>query len=198
MRRRVVTMGPDRGEPLDVEVQAATRGDEQAFSSLWRALNPALTRYLRVRAPGLAEDAAAETWLAVAAGIREFRGDAASFRGWLFTIARSKVVDEGRRRGRRPAVLVDDWTGLEPADPVDVAAVALESLATQDVLRLLGTLPQDQAEIVALRILAGLDAPAVGAIVGKSAGAVRVAQHRALRRLAAVLEAAVVDAEPPV
>lgn len=190
-------VGGPAADPLDVAVAAAVQGDQRGFETLWRVLNPPLTGYLRVRAPDMAEDVAAETWLAVATGVRQFRGDAAGFRSWLFTIARSKVVDAARRQARRPALLVDDWTGVEPADPLDVAATALESLATRDVQRLIQTLPADQAEIVALRVLVGLDATAVGALVGRSSGAVRVAQHRAFRRLAALLEARVVGLEPP-
>ncbi len=57
-------------------------------------------------------------------------------------------------------------------------------LALDAALRRVARLPRDQAEVVALRVLAGLSAEQVGEIVGKRAGAVRVLQHRALRRLA--------------
>lgn len=176
------------GSHLDVALLAAQRGEERAFSVLWRAMNPRLLRYLQVLSPALAEDAAAETWLAVVARLREFDGDAGAFCGWICTIGRNKITDERRRAARRPAHPVGDWTGLEPIDPVDVAALAMERLSTRDVVRLLGRLPADQAEIVALRVLAGLDAAAVGAVVGRSAGAVRVAQHRGLRRLNELLQ----------
>ena len=66
----------------------------------------------------------------------------------------------------------------------DAADVALERIATQAVLATVAALPQDQAEIILLRVVAGLDAADVAAIVGKSPGAVRVAAHRGLRRLA--------------
>lgn len=186
-RHRLATadVPPDN---LDRAVKSAVKGDEAGFAEVWRALNPRLVRYLHVRAPGLAEDAAAETWLAVVGGLSRFKGDARKFRAWLFTIARSKVVDELRRQNRRPAQLVDDWAGFEIVDPVDVATRALETLATDAAIEMIRTLPPDQAEIVALRILADLDVAAVATIVGKSRGAVRVAQHRALNRLAATLE----------
>ena len=169
---------------LDAEIRSAREGDEAAFAALWRAFNPTLVRYLRTRAPDLADDAAAETWLAVVRGLRTFEGDVAGFRSWLFTIARSKVADAARKAARTRTVLVDDWTLIEPVAGADVAGDVLAELGTERAIRLVSSLPPDQAEIVALRVLADLDVAAVAKIVGKSAGAVRVAQHRALKRLA--------------
>ena len=157
---------------------------------MWRALNPSVVRYLRMRAPALAEDAAAETWLAVVRGLPTFEGDEAGFRSWLFTIARSKVADLARKAARTPALLVDDWGGIDPVDGADVARDVLDRAATARALELVGRLPPDQAEIVALRVLGDLDVAAVAAIVGKSPGAVRVAQHRALKKLAAFVQGA--------
>jgi RNA polymerase sigma-70 factor (ECF subfamily) len=56
------------------------------------------------------------------------------------------------------------------------------------ILSAVAALPEDQAEIIVLRVVAGLGAPEVAQIVGKTPGAVRVAAHRGLRRLAAVLD----------
>jgi RNA polymerase sigma-70 factor (ECF subfamily) len=174
----------------DELLHRARNGDQDAFSDLWRSLNPILVRYLQVRAPAVAEDAAAETWLAVVEHLSRFSGDARAFRSYLFTIARSKVADSAREWSRRPKVLVDDWEGLEPAADVDVAREAISALETESVLRLLRTLPGDQAEIVALRVLGDLDASEVAQVVGKSVGAVRVAQHRAFKRLVQLVERA--------
>ena len=66
----------------------------------------------------------------------------------------------------------------------DPAEAAVEAQATREALALIATLPPDQAEVVALRVIAGLDAAQVGEIVGKRAGTVRVLAHRGLRRLA--------------
>ncbi len=70
----------------------------------------------------------------------------------------------------------------------DTADVVLERLSTRAVLAAIASLPADQAEIIMLRVVAGLDAPAVAEIVGKTPGAVRVAAHRGLRRLAAQID----------
>jgi RNA polymerase sigma-70 factor, ECF subfamily len=67
---------------------------------------------------------------------------------------------------------------------------ALERISAQAVMALLATLPPDQAEIIVLRVVAGLDNQDVARIVGKTPGAVRVAAHRGLRRLAATVDRA--------
>jgi RNA polymerase sigma-70 factor, ECF subfamily len=65
----------------------------------------------------------------------------------------------------------------------DTVTAALEYISTETALALIATLPRDQAEIIVLRVVVGLDASAVAQIVGKSPGAVRVAAHRGLRTL---------------
>jgi RNA polymerase sigma-70 factor (ECF subfamily) len=171
---------------------------DRAFSVLWRDANPALLRYLRVVAPEAAEDIAADTWVQVVRGLAAFHGDEAAWRAWLFTIARHRTIDEGRRRSRRPVVSVPELPDVaEPGTP-DPADLVLEKLSTQAAVALIATLPRFQAEVILLRVVAGLDTPAVARLVGRSPGAVRVAAHRGLRRLAATLaEAGVTRGSAP-
>jgi RNA polymerase sigma-70 factor (ECF subfamily) len=75
---------------------------------------------------------------------------------------------------------------LEPRAP-DAAGQAIENLATEEALAAVTALPPQQAEVILLRVVAGLDTDAVARIVGTSPGAVRVAAHRGLRRLAQIL-----------
>ena len=82
------------GEEFAAVLAAAQDGSEAAFSVLWRDGNPALLRYLRVTAPDAAEDVAAETWVQVVRGLPGFRGDERAWRGWLFTTARRRAIDE--------------------------------------------------------------------------------------------------------
>jgi RNA polymerase sigma-70 factor, ECF subfamily len=170
---------------FETHLRAAQRGDEDAFAALWQANHPPLLRYLRVLAGDVAEDVASETWFQVVGGLRRFRGDEAGFRAWIFTIARNKLTDWRRYENRRPVYVIDDveTAGADTADPRTADDEALERISTQGALRLIAALPQDQAEIVLLRVVAGLDVAAVADIVGKRPGAVRVTCHRALRRL---------------
>lgn len=166
---------------------AAQQGDESAFSALWRDANPALLRYLRVIAPEAAEDVAAETWLSVIRGLPRFRGAEDAWRAWLFTTARRRVVDDGRRRSRRPESPVAEVAAGEVPRTADAADLALENLATRDAIAAVASLPPLQAEVIMLRVVAGLDTEAVAQLVGRTPGAVRVAAHRGLRRLAGTL-----------
>jgi RNA polymerase sigma-70 factor (ECF subfamily) len=165
---------------------AAQRGDEQAFSRLFRDVQPVLLRYLRVAAdPGSAEDVASETWVHVVRGLASFRGDEQAWRGWLLTTARRRAIDSGRLRDRQRT---RGWEDADEPSPAPAAeAEALEALDTRAALALVATLPPQQAEAVVLRVVAGLSPAQVGAILGCSPGAVRVAVHRGLRRLAELL-----------
>jgi RNA polymerase sigma-70 factor, ECF subfamily len=172
------------GAAFDDLFADAAGGDAQAFAALWRDLHPAVLRYLLVVAPDAAEDLASETWLDVIRGLGRFRGDEAGFRGWVFTVARHRALDHRRTLRRRPADAVPlETLAGHPADD-DPAAAALDALATAAALALIAELPADQAEVVALRVIAGLDVARVAMLVGKRPGAVRVLAHRGLRRLA--------------
>jgi len=180
-------MTPMSTEGLSQALGDARRGDERAIAVLYRALNPPLLRYLRHHAGPVAEDLASEVWISLARRLRAFGGDDRELRALMFTIARRRVVDEHRRRGRRvttaPLGDYDRPAGDSPEDAVVAgltAQGAVEALAAH--------LPGDQAEIVLLRVLGDLDVGQVADIVGKSSGAVRVAQHRALQRLRAVFD----------
>ena len=177
------------------EVMSAARsGSEWALACLYRELQPPLLGYLRARDPAEAEDLASETWMAVARGLSRFRGDEAGFRGWVFTIARRRIVDLRRSQARRPQTTPMDGNDLPltavtagGADSDGVEGEVIRSASTSEALATIATLPPTQAEIVRLRVVAGLSADQVGKVLGKRPGTIRVLQHRALRRLAAQL-----------
>jgi RNA polymerase sigma-70 factor, ECF subfamily len=178
------------GAAFSVTLARAQGGDESAFARLFRDIQPALLRYLRVITPE-AEDVAGETWLQVVTGLAGFHGGEEAFRAWLFTIARHRAIDAGRSRARRPATSLLDMEELtERYLSPDAADLALDTISAREVVGLIAKLPRDQAEIIMLRVVAGLEPGDVGRIVGKSAGAVRVASHRGLRRLAELAERA--------
>jgi RNA polymerase sigma-70 factor (ECF subfamily) len=172
-------MPPD----LDAALAHAARGDEAALTLVYRELNPRLLRYLRHHAGPVAEDLASEVWVALAPRLGGFTGTLVEFRSLMFSIAHRRVVDEYRRRGRRPGRAALD-EALDLPDRTDTEMLAVEQLTAQAAVEtLVRQLPAEQAEIVLLRVLGDFDTEQVAAILGKSTGAVRIAQHRALRRL---------------
>jgi RNA polymerase sigma-70 factor, ECF subfamily len=162
----------------------AVAGDEDCFAVIWRDLQPALLRYLRVVARGAADDIASETWLDVVQTLGRFHGEEPGFRAWVFTIARHRALDWQRHTARNQATPMPVELLADMAAGDDPAAAALETLATAAALDLLAELPRAQAEVLLLRVVAGLDVGAVARVVGKRPGAVRVLAHRGLRRLA--------------
>jgi RNA polymerase sigma-70 factor, ECF subfamily len=162
----------------------ARSGDEAGFLELWRALQPRLLRYLHVLGCDDPDDVASETWLQVVRDLHKFAGDDEDFRRWLFTVGRHRAIDAARARmRRRVSPMADGLDGL--ADGQMVEDEVLDGMSVKQAVAMLAGLSQDQAEAVALRVIAGLDTPAVASILGKSPGAVRVALHRGLRALAA-------------
>ncbi|MER5207162.1 RNA polymerase sigma factor [Streptomyces sp. NPDC002825] len=175
---------------LTAAVLAAQDGDENAFRTVYRAVQPRLLGYIRTLVGEAdAEDVASESWLQIARDLDRFDGDADRFRGWAARIARNRALDHIRMRGRRPAVGGDETELADrPADS-DTAGEAMEALATGDTMQLIAQLPQDQAEAVVLRVVVGLDAKSAADTLGKRPGAVRTAAHRGLKKLAELLGA---------
>jgi RNA polymerase sigma-70 factor (ECF subfamily) len=169
----------------------AQDGEDWAVGALWRAHQPLLLRFLRVRhAERDVEDVASEVWLRVSRSLGRFEGGEAQFRAWFFSLARATSVDWYRRVGRRREELHAEAVVLDARSTDDPEAAALDTMSTTAAVQLLATLSADQAEVIALRVIAGLDTERVAEIVGKRPGAVRVLQHRGLRKLAQVLDRA--------
>jgi RNA polymerase sigma-70 factor, ECF subfamily len=168
---------------MDDALARACAGDEAGFLELWRSFQPRLLRFLRVVGCDDPDDVASETWLQVVRDLHKFAGAEDEFRRWLFTIGRNRAIDAGRARSRRPVTQVT--VGLDIlADDHLVEDQVLDGISVQGAVALLARLSPDQAEAVALRVIAGLETPDVARILGKSAGAVRIALHRGLKTLA--------------
>jgi RNA polymerase sigma-70 factor (ECF subfamily) len=166
-------------------VLGAARGSEEwAIAALWRDLHPRLLRYLRVMlAASDVEDVASEIWLEVAAGLSRFDGEWDAFRGWVFTIARLRVIDTRRRAHRRRTTAVEQQEITRLLDARLPASPRGSSAELEAALGWLRRLPHDQAEVLLLRVLADLSCEQVAEVIGKRSGAVRALQHRAAKRL---------------
>lgn len=195
----------DVDEPWAQLITRAQGGDERAFAVIWRRHQPALVRYLEIVGGRQgADDVAAETWASMVRALPRFRGDEAGFKALLFTTARSRLIDGTRRAKARPEVASDleaiDGSGLRQVVLDDDVTTGIErDEGTRAALALIACLPPGQAEVVALRTIAGLDNAEVGRITGKQSGAVRVAYSRGIAALAAMIELAsrVTDPDEP-
>jgi RNA polymerase sigma-70 factor (ECF subfamily) len=151
-------------------------GHERRAEDIYVALAPAVLGYLRAERVPDPDDLLGEVFLQVARDLRRFQGDDAAVRRWVFTIAHNRIVDDVRRRTRRPLRLVDRVPERaaastdEPFDPVLVAA--------------LHQLTPGQREVVVLRFVADLSIDDVAELTKQTPGAVKAMQHRALEKLA--------------
>jgi len=164
-------------------LQRAAAGDTDGLAQLWRAYQPLLLRYFRGRLPDAAEDLASAVWIDVARNLYAFEGTEEGFRGWLFTIAHRRLVDEHRRRERHPEQPMAESDDIVGRDDLSEAAFPLDS-----ALALVRRLPADQSEAVLLRVVADLDVSAVAEIMQRSEGSVRVLVHRGLEKLATLCQ----------
>lgn len=170
-------------------VSRAALGDADARSALLALIHPGVVRYCRARlgridgAYTTADDVAQEVCLGVLAALPRFRDMGRPFSAFVFGIAARKVADAQRAAARNGAVApVDTLTDRpDPAPGPEQQAVATD--LARRLSTLLDRLSDVHREIVVLRVAVGLTADEVGAVLGMSAAAVRVAQSRALARL---------------
>jgi len=180
------------GDQFEDALEAARRGSDWALGALYRDLQPKVLRYLRAQEPREAEDLASEAWLDVASALHRFRGGEDDFRRWVFTIARRRLLDFRRQRGRRRTDPAPVETLASRLPSGDVEAEAMANLSAEGAIACIAALPPAQAEVLLLRVLGGLSVKEVADIIGKRPGTVRVIQHRALARLAVELSREVV------
>lgn len=175
-------MRPDVQPPLEEMLRAANGGDEAAYAAFLRAVAPIVRGVARSRAAGLGsgaiEDIVQETLLAIHRKRHTWREEM-PVRPWLYAIVRHKVVDALRQRGRRATLPIDDFAETLPApdepDPLD----------RRDAERAIARLDPRSARIVREIGFEGRSIAETAGALGMSDGALRVALHRALRRLAA-------------
>lgn len=151
--------------------------------SAYRRYAPAVRGYLRGNGVIDADDVLSEVFLQVARSLPRFRGDDDALRAWVFAIARNRVVDGHRRRSRRPVIAdarVPDRAAPPEGQPID-----------PELLAALAQLTPDQREVVVLRFVADLALEEVASVTGRTEGAVKSMQHRALAQLARILQAPV-------
>jgi RNA polymerase sigma-70 factor (ECF subfamily) len=154
---------------------------EQAFLDLYDREAPVVLAYLRGAAGDDAEDLAAETFLRAWRRWPSYRATDRPVRHWLFRIARNLAIDRMRRRGRLMVLPLLRETG-GAGD-----ALAAEVVDRLQLLAALEALAPAERELLAMRA-AGLSFAEVGAQLGRTEAAARMAWHRSARRLQAHLE----------
>jgi RNA polymerase sigma-70 factor (ECF subfamily) len=170
--------------------ELAVRGQPAAIDTLLRQIRPMVVRYCRARLGRIsghyhaADDVAQEVCIAVLSALPRYQDMGRPFASFVFGIASHKVAD-AMRSAARLAIPTEDLPD-GPDDRPGPEETAVAYLEAERARALLARLPVNQRELLVLRVLSGLSAEETGNALGMSAGAVRVAQHRALARLRAI------------
>ena len=126
----------------------------------------------------IAEDITAEVFLKALERISSCAGKEPTFTAWLYRIAQNRVVDHFRRLRRH--LSLEDYRSLGLRD---IKQDPSKNLERQELLKVINELPKSQRQVIILKFIAGLDNSEIGQIMGKSEGAIRILQMRALASL---------------
>jgi RNA polymerase sigma-70 factor (ECF subfamily) len=173
------------GAAADVRglVERAQRGDRAALEELYLLHFDRIYSYLHLSVGNRhdAEDLTTQTFLRMLEAIGRFRWQSAPFSAWLFRIAHNLAMDHFRA-GRRVQVEEDVPEPLG-AEESSAEEQALDSLGQAGMLELIQRLSADQRQVLTLKFLFGFANAEVAGILGKTEGAVKSLQHRALASL---------------
>ena len=164
-----------------------------ALDELYARYSGLVVAYLRGQGAVDPEDLASEVFVGVLRNLDSFEGDEAAFRSWLLVIAHRRLLDDRRRRGRKPADAVQPHRLHAVPDEGrmgDVEGAALERIGTARVLGALQQLTDDQRTVVLLHTVGGLTLPQISEMLGKRLAAVKSLHRRGLAAAARALQAA--------
>lgn len=170
-------------------IARARQGDPEAIAALYRHYADGIYRYLfyRLGDAEMAEDLTADVFLKMIEDLPRYEERGLPFGAWLFRIARARLVDHWRRQHRHPTAALED-TETGPYVTREVPEDAID--ASEMIERALRVLTPEQREVITLRFLVGMSLEEVARAMGKTVGAVKALQHRALGTLARYLEKA--------
>ena len=167
-------------------VHRAQQGDRDAFEEVFKASVAMVFRYAGaiVQDPGRTEDVVAQVFLDAWRDLPRLR-DPGRFNAWILRIAHNRSLDELRRPQPVP---IENAAELTTPDSTEPEAEAVRSADRERLRQALLLLPDDQRQVITLRLLQGLRHDEVGRQMGRSEEASRALLHRALRRLRRILD----------
>ncbi len=164
-------------------VASAQAGCPSACQELYESVAGRVCGYLRLHGAAEPDDLTSEVFLRVFAHLQDFSGDKSGFRAWVFTVAHRLLIDDHRRRSRRPQLVDFSAPATERVAGGNAESDALHAMEHAEVTRILANLAPDQRDVLTLRIVADLSIEQVAGVLGKRCGAVKALQHRAVTRL---------------
>lgn len=169
-------------------VDLARHGDAEAFGALYDHYHPSVYRFLyyRLSSQPAAEDLLSETFFKALRSITSFQWQGKDFGAWLMTIARNLLVDHYKAARTRLEMTTDDLTACE--EPQEGPEDEVISRLTNEVLRkALASLPAEQQDCLVLRFLSGQSIAETALALGRTEGAIKQLQLRAVRNMAKLM-----------
>jgi RNA polymerase sigma-70 factor (ECF subfamily) len=169
-------------------IERAKAYDEEALDELFRRHANSIFRYVyyRVGDQAVAEDVVGDVFERVLKGLPSYQDTGRPFEAWLYRIAHARVVDHYRRQDRRRvAPLNEELAAGGETDPHQLAAFQDDFRRAWEAVN---HLTEDQQQVISLRFIAGCSTAEVARLLGKTEGAVKSLQHRALASLRRLLE----------
>jgi len=161
-------------------VMQAINRNTDAFGQLYLIFVEKIYRYVfyHINNKTAAEDITGEVFLKAWRAIDSCRGKEKAFSAWLYRIAHNQMVDEIRRRQRRPSI------ELANIETVSDSKGSVEDYSEhQELLRFINRLPSNQKQVIILKFIEGMETREIAKIIGKSEGAIRILQMRGLSTL---------------
>jgi len=171
-------------------IKRAKKGDPTAFSEIYDRHQPAIYRYIfyRVEDVATAEDLTSEVFVRLVENIERFTYRGRPLLAWLYTIARNLITDHHRHAGRSLPLFQDEQQTQLAGEVVDPEKTVERKLTQHRLVAAISCLTEGQRDVILLRFVEGLDNATVAQTLGKSVGAVKALQHRALASLRRILK----------
>jgi RNA polymerase sigma-70 factor, ECF subfamily len=184
MEAMTAANGPVGATP-DVKtlVERAQQGNREALEELYLIHFDRIYSYLHLSVGNRhdAEDLTTQTFLKMLEAIGRFRWQSVPFSAWLFRIAHNLAMDHFR--ARRRVQTEDEVPEIPGAEESSAEDQAMDSLGQAGMLALIERLSAEQRQVLTLKFLFGFANAEVAGILGKTEGAVKSLQHRALTSL---------------
>lgn len=170
---------------IDKLAVKAQSGDSEAFAQIYDELVKPVYRYIFYRVDdAIAEDLTEETFFKAWQNLKQYKKGKHPFSSWVFKIAHNLVVDYYRKN--RTTEEIDERMAdpQQTSNPAYQADIKLTQIRLRKVIR---RLPENYQQVIILKYINELDNKEIASVIGKSEGAVRTLQFRALARLRSLL-----------
>jgi len=179
-------MAKEQIPDLSALVARAQSGDTEAFGQIYDALVKPIYRYIYYRVDAqIAEDLTEETFLKAWQNLKKYKQKKHPFSSWVFKIAHNLVCDYYRKHQSISEIDENTADPQEAFQPERKITIQFTQIQLKKAIK---KLPENSQQVIILKYINELDNQAIAKTIGKSEGAVRTIQFRALQQLRSILE----------